>query len=166
MTQSCPTLCNPMDCSRPGSSIHGIFQARILEWVAVAFSKVSSQPRDWTPVSCIAGRLFFIIWATEESICQNPYINIMLPLRISFTYFILLHIHHHTKNRGWTLSCLENISGCQTSPKLFLFVPLWFLLQNCSASFARSPSTRSKDFDAAITKIACSKIGWATFRNK
>ena len=109
MTQSCPTLCNPMDCSRPGSSIHGIFQARILEWVAVAFSKVSSQPRDWAPVSCIAGRLFFIIWATEESICQNPYINIMFPLRISFTYFILLHIHYHTKNRGWTLSCLENI---------------------------------------------------------
>jgi len=49
--QSCPTLCNYMDCSPPGSSVHGIFQARILEWVAISFSRRSSQPRDWTPVS-------------------------------------------------------------------------------------------------------------------
>ena len=46
MAQSCPTLCNPMDCSLPRfSSIHGIFQARLLEWVAISFSRVSSQPR-------------------------------------------------------------------------------------------------------------------------
>ena len=44
-TQSCPTLCNPMDCSPLGSSIHGILQARILEWVAISFSRESSQPR-------------------------------------------------------------------------------------------------------------------------
>ena len=47
-----------MDCSLPGSSIHGIFQARILEWVAISFCRGSSWPRDWTQVSCIAGRLF------------------------------------------------------------------------------------------------------------
>ena len=46
--QSCPTLCNPMDCSLPGSSVHGILQARILEWVAVSSSRGSSQPRDRT----------------------------------------------------------------------------------------------------------------------
>ena len=46
VTQSWPTLCDPMDCSLPGSSIHGIFQARILEWGAIAFSTRSSQPRD------------------------------------------------------------------------------------------------------------------------
>ena len=46
VNQSCPTLCDPMDCSPPGSSIHGIFQARILEWVAILFSRGSSQPRD------------------------------------------------------------------------------------------------------------------------
>ena len=55
--QSCSTLCDPMDCSLPGSSIHGIFQARILEWVAISFSR-SSQSRDQTQVSHIAGRRF------------------------------------------------------------------------------------------------------------
>ena len=61
VTQSCPTLCNPMDCSLPGSSVHGIFQARMLEWIAIPFSRGSSQPRDWTQITYIAGR-FFIIW--------------------------------------------------------------------------------------------------------
>ena len=48
----CPTLCNPMDCSPPGSSVHGISQASILEWVAISSSKGSSQPSDWTHISC------------------------------------------------------------------------------------------------------------------
>ena len=52
LDQSCPTLCDPMDCSPPGSSVHGILQARILEWVAIPFSRVSPRPRDWTRVSC------------------------------------------------------------------------------------------------------------------
>ena len=46
VTQSCLTLCNSMDCSLPGSSVHGILQARLLEWVAISFSRGSSQPRD------------------------------------------------------------------------------------------------------------------------
>ena len=58
-SQSCPTLCDPMDYILPGSSVHGILQARILEWVAISFSRGSSWPRDWTWVSCIAGRLFY-----------------------------------------------------------------------------------------------------------
>ena len=58
VAQSCLTLCNPMDCSPPGSSVHGILQARILEWVAISFSRESSEPRDRTQVSCIAGRRF------------------------------------------------------------------------------------------------------------
>ena len=66
VTQSCPTLCDPMDCSLPGSSIYGIFQARVLEWVAIAFSRKSSQPRDRTRVSRIAGRRF-TVWATREA---------------------------------------------------------------------------------------------------
>ena len=57
--------CDPMDCSQPGSSIHGIFQARILEWVATSFSRVSSQPRDRTLISCIAGG-FLTDWTTRE----------------------------------------------------------------------------------------------------
>ena len=59
--QSCPTLCYPMDCSPPGSSVHGISQARILEWVAISSSRGSSWPRDQTHdscVSCTAGRFF------------------------------------------------------------------------------------------------------------
>ena len=58
VAQACLTLCNAMDCSLPGSSIHGILQARILEWVAVPFSRVSSQLRDRTQVSLIAGGFF------------------------------------------------------------------------------------------------------------
>ena len=56
ITQSSPTLCNPVDHSPPVSSVHGILEARILEWVAISFSRESSQPRDRTWVSCIAGR--------------------------------------------------------------------------------------------------------------
>ena len=55
--QSCLTLCHPMDCSPPGSSIYRLFQANILEWVAIPFSRGSSWPRDWTQVSWIAGSL-------------------------------------------------------------------------------------------------------------
>ena len=58
VAQLCPTLLDPMDCSLPCSSILGIFQARVLEWVAIFFSRGSSQPRDWNQVSCIAGRLY------------------------------------------------------------------------------------------------------------
>ena len=61
---SCPTLCDLMDYSLPGSSNRGILQARVLEWVAISFSR-SSQPRDQTRVSHIAGRRF-TIWATME----------------------------------------------------------------------------------------------------
>ena len=58
VTQSCPTLCNTVDCSLPSSSVHGILQARILEWVAISFSRGSSQRTDRTWVSRIAGRRF------------------------------------------------------------------------------------------------------------
>ena len=66
VAQLCPTLCDPKDCSLPGSSIHGIFQARVLEWIAISFSRGSSRPRDGTRVSRIAGRRF-TIWATREA---------------------------------------------------------------------------------------------------
>ena len=58
--QSCPTLCDPIDGSPPGSPKPGILQARILEWVAITFSRGSSLPRDKTQVSCMAGRFFTI----------------------------------------------------------------------------------------------------------
>ena len=70
VAQSCPTLCDPMDCSLPGSSVHGIFPARILEWVAISSSRASSRPGDRTFVSCIGRRGFF----TTEPL-GKPYRN-------------------------------------------------------------------------------------------
>ena len=62
----CLFLCNPKDCSPPGSSVHEILQARILEWGAISFSRGSSQSSGWTWVSHIAGR-FFTVWTTREA---------------------------------------------------------------------------------------------------
>ena len=71
-------LCNPMDCSPPGSSGHGIFQARLQEWVAISFSRGSSWPKGQIWASCIAGWLF-TLWATRDSL------PILLFSFISFT---------------------------------------------------------------------------------
>ena len=65
VTQSCPTLCDPMDCSLPGSSVHGIFQARIPDCVAISFFGTSSWPRDQTCL--LLGRWDFYHWATWEA---------------------------------------------------------------------------------------------------
>ena len=76
VAQLCPTLCDSMDCSLPGSSVHGISQARILERVAIHFSRGFFQPRDWTQVSCIAGK-FFTIWTTREALNLEQVLKIM-----------------------------------------------------------------------------------------
>ena len=60
VAQSCPTLCDPTDGNLSASAVHGIFQARILEWAATSFSRGSSQPRDQTRMSCTAGRFFTV----------------------------------------------------------------------------------------------------------
>ena len=78
VARSCPTLCDPMDCSLPVFSVHGFLQARILEWIAISSSRGSSWPRDRTQVSCIAG-WFFTVWATEKiqgsALADNPPIS-------------------------------------------------------------------------------------------
>ena len=66
VAQSCPALCNPMDCSPPGSSVQGISQARIVEWVAISFSRGSSAPRHQTHISCF-GRQVLCHWVTREA---------------------------------------------------------------------------------------------------
>ena len=66
VAQSCPTLCDPMGYSLPGSSVHGIFQATILEWIAISFSRRPSQPRNRTQVPCFTGS-FFIVWIIREA---------------------------------------------------------------------------------------------------
>ena len=90
VTQSCPTLCKPMNCSPPGSSVHGILQARILEWDAFSFSKGSSWPRDLTQVSCTAGR-FFIVWATGDIPFCKIFVQIFCQFLIGlFDWFIAI----------------------------------------------------------------------------
>ena len=78
-----PTPCHPMNCSLPGSSVHGILQARILQWVAISFSRGSSQIKDWTGiscVSCIAG-WFFTCWAIGKPTSAKT----LFPNNITFT---------------------------------------------------------------------------------
>ena len=89
VAHSCPTLCDTMDCSLSGAFVHGIFQARVLEWIAISFSRGSSRPRNLTAVACIAGRRF-TVWATRGSLgvlkdhCKNSQIlelpRILIPL--------------------------------------------------------------------------------------
>ena len=78
------TLCDPMDCSPPGSSIHGILQARIVEWVAISFFRGSSPPRNQTQVSCILGRRF-TIWVTREVPLINKEMQIKPIVRYHLT---------------------------------------------------------------------------------
>ena len=66
--QSCPTLCNPIDSSPLGSPVPGILQVRILEWVAIPFSRISARPRDQIQVSCIAGRFSTILTSREAQL--------------------------------------------------------------------------------------------------
>ena len=89
VTQSCPTLCDPMDCSLPGSSVHGIFQAIVLGWIAISFSRGPSQPRDRTPVSHIVDRRF-IVWATRGSSFWKISHIISIPYLKSISFFPLV----------------------------------------------------------------------------
>ena len=72
VVQLCLTLCDPMDCSPPGSSVHGILQARILEWVAISFYRGSFWPRDQTRVSYI-GRQILFHWTTRVEKAMAPH---------------------------------------------------------------------------------------------
>ena len=89
--QSCVTLCDPMGCSPPVSSLHGIFQARILEWVAIPSSKGSSPPRDWTWVSCVSctGSQILSHWTTWEANSSN--IIVIQISNSNFFFFNNLH---------------------------------------------------------------------------
>ena len=86
--QSCPTLCNPRDCSLPGSLVHGIFQARILEWVAISISKGSSGPRDWTQFSSAQSSPTLC----DPMNCSTP----SLPVHDQLLEFTQTHVHQVT----------------------------------------------------------------------
>ena len=93
-----PTLHNPMDCNLPGSSVHGISQARILEWVTILFSRGSSWPRDQTWDSCIAGR-FFTLWTTREALFNMEPVSSVQSLS-----------HVRLFAAPWTASCQSSLS--------------------------------------------------------
>ena len=110
--QWCPNLCNPMDYSPPASSVHGISQARILEWVAMPSSRGSSWPKDWTSVSsvaCTAGRFFIaktlgkpfgpiISWQTEREKVEAG--TRMGSQRVGHD-FEIEQLRHHVAQQGW-----------------------------------------------------------------
>ena len=102
-----PTLCKSMDCSPPGSYVHGILQAGILEWVAISFSRGLSGPRDWIQVSGIAGR-FFTVWATSP-ICE-AILNIFV---FCFTVYICLFIYSVcTGGISLVAQVVKNLPAC------------------------------------------------------
>ena len=131
---SCLTLCNLMDCSLPGSSVHGIFQTRILEWVAISISMGSSRPRDRTHISWI-GRQIFYHWATKEAHARAylvfTKITMTIP-RYQEKYFLLPLIsiwkikklrrewnNYHSVTSSWKV-----INGLQTHVVVCLFYAL------------------------------------------
>ena len=84
VAQSCPALCNPMDCSPPASSVHGILHARILEWVAIPFSRGSSQPKDQT-------RLHLLHWQADS--LPLSHLEVSITIRNShYSYYYLPHL--------------------------------------------------------------------------
>ena len=114
VAKSCVTLCNPMDCSLPGSSVHGISETRILEWVSISFSRGSSWPRDWTHISCI-GRWILYHWATREALnfglFLTRYSHVLAFLRCS-------HHRHHQERIWWSLKKEVGLIGVYEEHKL------------------------------------------------
>ena len=149
VTESWLTLCGPMDCSLPGSSVHGILQAILLEWVAVPFFRGSSQLRDWTHVFHITGR-FFTIWATRKGLrcvcvclcvcidrCICIFLGLWLKSKNSFLPFLfstlwlflgVLGCGDHLGN--WLLARL--LSPVLTPPLLLLVTPIFLLPLLCA----------------------------------
>ena len=123
-TQLCPTLCDPMYYSPPGSSVHGILQARILEWVAISFSRGSSQPRNQTQVSHIAGRRFNL-WATREAHQVLWPVLIELPLCHWVVNSSLSILDNGSLSDKWFLSVSLNSLDC-----LLTFLIVFFDAQN------------------------------------
>ena len=117
---SCVWLfCDTMDGSRPGSSVHGIFQARILDWVAISFSRGSSWPKDQTYLSCI-GRWILYHWATREAwLCHTHYHIIYYIILMDIIYLLpltkayaqkgmdILFLTPKTCNSAWCIECIQ-----------------------------------------------------------
>ena len=121
VAQLCPTLSNPMDCSLSCSSVHGIFQARVLEWVAISFSRGSFRPRNRTWVSCIAGRCF-TVWATREAL-TSPTPSFLKDLSAAILFHLFSPLSLIPQSMASDFSChLSLSSSCQMKlVQLFTF---------------------------------------------
>ena len=118
VAQSCLTLWEPMDCSLPGSSVHGIFQAIVLEWIAISFSRGSSQPRDWTQVSRIVERRF-TIWATRDvPLKQQRDLYIYIPIYSTGIYVHYPVINHNGKEHEQELYIYVQLNHFAVQQKL------------------------------------------------
>ena len=120
VTQLCPTLCDPMDCSPPGSSVHGIFQARVLEWIAISSSRGSSQPRDWTCISCVSWLQVDFLLLSHRRSPQRRLGNARNSDGIIHDHSSIRHsrsTHFYVIKSAWKwhvlqlLSCLDNAGG-------------------------------------------------------
>ena len=100
VAQSCLTLCDPTDCSPPVSSVHGILQARTLEWITIPFSRGSSWPRDQTQVSCIAGKLFTCNFNVNSFLFNSFLFFGLYPPAMTNTCWFP---SHHAISFHWTL---------------------------------------------------------------
>ena len=100
LVAQCPTLCNPMDCSPPGSSVHEIPQARILEWVIISFSRGSSWLRDWIQVLCIS-RWILYHWTTKEAPCFPAHSDDTGSAWWSFSFLGCRFLEETVFHTGW-----------------------------------------------------------------
>ena len=120
------SLCNPLDCSLPGSSVHGIIQTRILEWVAISSSRGSSPPRDWTRVSCVScclsGKFFtrWAIWETQADISAGlKYTSRILANHCKHLWSSLPGLWHYVSLGNTLLSTKETLKWLfSRSPQL------------------------------------------------
>ena len=151
VAQLCPTLCDPVDCSLLGSSVHGILQTRILEWVAIPFSRGSFQPRDWTQVSYIAGR-FFTIWTIRKAqkfrvwVLKN-YTNQNISLNCHILQFLKWHALpqsdlHLIKNR---------------------YLPALSLVHKCCVHLDFKVRWRGRDVISSAHELQGAGEGWELF---
>ena len=138
--RSCPTLCNPMDCSLPGSSVHGIFQARVLEWVAIPFSRGSSWPRDRTWVSRTAGR-HLTTWATREASSPRKWHHITHSSLPGLPFLTLL------LKAAWLQ--LDHLVGCIPGAGPWLWA-LWPSLPN---SQSQKPGPELDSFASSLLRM-------------
>ena len=132
--QSCLTLCDPKDCSPPGFSVHGILPARILERVAISFSRGSSWPRDRTPVLCLSctGRHILYHNATRKLL-----------------YTISVYVYTHTHKLCCYIICIHSIHHTHIYIYIYIYIYIWpTIIQSCCFSITTQNLNHAKGFES------------------